>query len=189
MIEPRPGQLLVASPLLTDPNFRRSVVLVCAHGEAGSLGVVLNRPSTVPIPEALGAWSGLVVPPRRLFRGGPVGPAIVSAVVEGPMEDTAATDGPGVSLSIASRLHLISGDLVVQPEAPVYDQARLFAGCAGWAPGQLASELAEDAWFVVDGLPADPFSGDPEALWREVVRRQPDELRFFVSYTDRADLN
>jgi putative transcriptional regulator len=49
---------------------------------------------------------------------------------------------------------------------------RVFAGYAGWAPGQLEAEIAEGAWYVVDALPGDPFLGDPETLWPAVLRRQ-----------------
>src|SRR2546430_14730846 len=67
------GRLLVATPKLADPNFRRSVVLIVEHEvEEGTLGVVLNRPTEVPVDQVLAPWSELVTGPSVVFQGGPV---------------------------------------------------------------------------------------------------------------------
>ena len=68
----RAGQLLVATPVLLDPNFAETVVLLLDADENGALGVVLNRPSAVPVAEVLEAWAGVVAEPEVLFQGGPV---------------------------------------------------------------------------------------------------------------------
>jgi putative transcriptional regulator len=74
MRPPERGCLLVAAPILSDPNFFRTVVLLLAYDEDGALGVVLNRPSETPIAEIVPSWALHVSPPRVLFSGGPVQP-------------------------------------------------------------------------------------------------------------------
>src|SRR3954469_9046686 len=132
------GRLLVATPLLDDPNFRRGVVLVVEHdpGE-GTLGVVLNRPTEVPVDRVLPPWSELVTGPSVVFQGGPVAldSALALAHVPGteePLGWRALAGGPSVS-----RVGLI--DLDVPPEllAPEVTRLRVFAGYAGWGVGQL----------------------------------------------------
>jgi putative transcriptional regulator len=66
---------------------------------------------------------------------------------------------------------------------------RLFGGYSGWGAGQLDAELAEEAWFVVDAAEADPFSDDPESLWRTVLRRQPGKLAMFAYFPDDLKVN
>ncbi|HXJ27373.1 MAG TPA: YqgE/AlgH family protein, partial [Streptosporangiaceae bacterium] len=83
------GRLLVATPLLGDPNFRRTVVLIVddQHGD-GTLGVVLNRPTEVPVGQVLEPWTDLVTGPSVVFRGGPVQPdsALALALATGEAE-------------------------------------------------------------------------------------------------------
>jgi hypothetical protein len=77
MLEPRTGRLLVASPLLEDPNFARTVVLICAHGDEGTLGLVLNRPLEASVVDHVAVWSEFCSPPAWIFAGGPVAPSTV----------------------------------------------------------------------------------------------------------------
>jgi putative transcriptional regulator len=163
------GRLLVASPQLGDPNFERTVVLMLDHGADGALGVVLNRPTGLPVDEILGAWSAQAqaAPPDVVFRGGPVSPDAVIGL--------ARTDADGGDGSTEWRL-VLEGvgtvDLAVIPdEQPVaVVGVRLFAGYAGWSPDQLEEELAEGAWIVVDALVADVFTAHGR---RALARRPP----------------
>src|ERR1700727_3578103 len=94
---PLTGRLLVATPVLADPNFRRTVILVVEHEAAeGTLGVVLNRPTDVPVDRVLDAWSELVTGPSVVFKGGPVAPnsALAIGSVPGDAEPLRA-DPPG----------------------------------------------------------------------------------------------
>ena len=165
---PLPGSLLVATPLLSDPNFARSVVLILQHDEDGSLGVVLDRPTAIPVGEFLPAWDPVAVDPAVVFHGGPVEPDV----------------GIGLCIRFGS-LEII--DLTDSPEddSPV----RVFAGCAGWGPGQLDDELMENAWFVVGFDPEDLLTGRPEELWSSVLRRQPSDLSIFATYPADPQMN
>ena len=87
--DPKAGRLLVATPLLEDPNFRRAVVLVVEHEEVqGTLGVVLNRPTAIGVGQVLEQWTELATEPSVVFRGGPVAPnsALALAMVPGKDE-------------------------------------------------------------------------------------------------------
>lgn len=182
------GRLLVAAPMLADPNFRRTVVLVLDHDDDGALGVVLNRPTGVPVSSILASWSGLTSDPGVVFRGGPV--STDSALGLATMR--VADDEP-LGFRRLYTLHVPVGlvDLDAPPEVlePDMSGLRIFAGYAGWSPGQLEAEIDEGAWYVVDALPADLFSVAPDRLWGAVLRRQSDRLAFVATYPDDPTLN
>jgi len=181
MAEIRPGQLLVASPLLEDPNFRRAVVLVCMYSDEGTMGVVLNRPLEIPVADRLVAWSELVASPALFFDGGPVEPDLVIALARG--------DRDRLSMEIEDGFGLV--DLEEGPTATpaAFERVRLFGGYAGWGAGQFEAELGEGAWFVVEAAPDDAFTEEPATLWREVLRRQRGELQMLAYYPERIELN
>ena len=176
------GRLLVALPVLDDPNFARSVVLVIEHDEDGALGLVLNRPTTTPIDEVLQGWSLLAAEPANLYGGGPVEPrAVVGLAVAGPQ----ATAG----VAITGRIRTVDPTEDPVLLAGEVERARIFAGYAGWAPGQLEDELAQGAWLVVDAHTDDVVSDRPDELWRTVVARQPGSARLMADFPDDPRLN
>jgi putative transcriptional regulator len=186
----RAGELLVATPLLGDPNFRRTVVLVVEHepGE-GTLGVVLNRPTEVSVGQVLEPWTDLATGPSVVFTGGPVAPtsALALALAIGDAEPLGwrGLDGaPGMS-----RIGLVDLEAPPQVIAAEITSLRVFAGYAGWGSGQLQSEIEEGAWYVLPGEPADPFMADPARLWQAVLRRQGGELALVATYPDDPRLN
>jgi putative transcriptional regulator len=87
--------------------------------------------------------------------------------------------------------HVRLVDLDADPvlSAADLDHVRVFAGYAGWAPGQLENEIDVGAWFTVDADPSDVFTDDPDGLWHQVLRRQPDELALFSTYPADPSLN
>ena len=160
------GQLLIASPALFDPNFRRTVVLVTEHNEDGAMGVVLNRPSETSVADGAPPLERLVEEGARVHVGGPVEPAAVTVLAEFDDPDDAAA--------------IVVGDVgFVRADAELDDlpsgtrRARVFAGYCGWAPGQLEAELGGDeSWIVAQPLPDDVFAEDAEDLWSAVLRRK-----------------
>jgi putative transcriptional regulator len=184
------GCLLVATPVLEDPNFRRTVILVVEHEAAeGTLGVVLNRPTDVPVDRVLDSWSELVTGPSVVFKGGPVAPtsALAIGLVPGDAEPLGwhALDGAAA----VSRLGLVDLDAPPDLLAPAIDRLRVYAGYAGWAPGQLKAEIDEGAWYVVAAEAADAFAGQPEGLWADVLRRQGGEMAFTATFPDDPSQN
>jgi putative transcriptional regulator len=162
------GRLLVATPALRDPNFERTVVLLVAHEEGGALGVVLNRATEVSVSDVLGPWGSLANEPAVVFEGGPVQPeaAICLARVR-----TGSGELTGFN-RVAGAVGTV--DLSADPDALRADVVgvRVFAGYAGWGPGQLEAEIETGSWFVFDALPGDAFAGRPDDLWPMVLRRQ-----------------
>ena len=169
MLEPVVGQLLIATPLLDDPSFERTVVLVGEHGPAGTLGIILNRPLEIDIDANLLQWTSLLAIPATLFSGGPVAPDVVMGLT------TASSNG----VPIGDELFLVN---LVEPPPSDIGQVRLFTGHASWVGGQLAAELAAGAWFIVNSVLSDVFTSEPDLLWRNVLRRQPGDLQLFTFY-------
>lgn len=184
------GRLLVATPQLDDPNFRRSVVLVVEHdAEEGTLGVVLNRPTEVPVDRVLPPWAELVTGPSVVFQGGPV--ALDSALAlarlpgdEEPLGWRALDGDPDVA-----RVGLVDLDAPPALLAAEVIQLRVFAGYAGWGAGQLRSEIEDGAWYLISGEAGDVFIDDPERLWQGVLRRQGGDLAFVATFPEDPSLN
>ena len=181
MNESLAGSLLVASPALLDPNFHRTVVFVCAQerGEegGGTFGVVLNRPLEADVLDHLPQWRHRASSPAVIFEGGPVGRD--GALGLGRIGDAPPAEG---WTAVTDRVGLL--DLGRSPEelGEALEQVRVFSGHAGWGVGQLEAEIAAQDWFVVDSEPGDPFTREPDRLWREVLRRQPGRLAMFADF-------
>jgi putative transcriptional regulator len=184
------GRLLVATPLLGDPNFRRTVILIVEdEPEDGTLGVVLNRPTEVPVGQVLEPWTELVTGPSVVFKGGPVSPnsALALGLAQGEDEPVGWRSLDGSPLM--SRIGLV--DLEAPPEllAGGITSFRVFAGYAGWGPGQLRAEIDEGAWYLLPAEPADAFFSQPERLWPAVLRRQGGVMALMATYPDDPALN
>jgi putative transcriptional regulator len=179
------GRLLAATPHLGDPNFRRTVVLIVEDdNDEGTLGVVLNRPTEIPLGQVLEAWTALASGPQVVFRGGPISPnsALALALAHGTDEPVGWRSLDGSPMM--ARMGLV--DLGAPPELLVggITSMRVFAGYAGWGAGQLRDEIAEGAWYVLAGEPADAFAAEPERLWQQVLRRQGGELALVATFPD-----
>ena len=171
----RAGRLLVATPRLVDPNYERSVVLVLDHDPSGTLGVVLNRPSPVPVGDILEGWTGLVGEPPVLFHGGPV--ATDSALAVGSVPPGQDPDSDPVGFRrLFDDTGMVDLDTPTELLGGAIERMRIFAGYAGWGDGQLVAEIEEGSWYVVPMEPGDVFGSSPHGLWARVLRRQPGEL-------------
>lgn len=166
------GSLLVATPALDDPNFARAVVLVLRHDENGTLGVVINRATSLPPVEVFPEFSPVLDSyPGTLYRGGPIDATRVLFLATGLAG--AAIEGG----ELLDRL-FVSADPERLPElaalADGADGLRLYAGHAVWAPGQLAQEIATGSWRVIPGS-ADLVFSDPATLW-EAASKMDSEI-------------
>lgn len=194
------GVFLIAGPGLYDPNFRQSVVLLCEHNERGSMGLVINRPTELVLTEAVHQLAG-TEGDDVIYSGGPVQPdhllVLIRAACEPPSSHHVFGDVYlGTDLPTLKALVLHQG----VPDAPS-DAAdptvsglrdavfRGYAGYAGWAPGQLDSELATDSWLVV---PADStwiFDSDPAIVWPELMRALGPRHAFYATMPRDPNLN
>ncbi len=179
------GKLLVAAPVLTDPHFDRTVILMIDHSDDGALGLVLNRPTNTAVFDAIEPWAAVTSEPLVLFGGGPVQPeaAFCLALVTDP-EVAGSSWSP-----IVGRLGMADLDRDPFDFEEGVALARLFVGYAGWSSGQLEQELREEAWFVCDAQANDALSDDPDGLWQAVLRRQTSPLAWVAQYPDDPNDN
>lgn len=155
------GQLLIASPALGD-FFHRAVVLVVDHTAEGAFGLVLNRPSESTVAEAVPGVFDEATGEDPLYVGGPVQPGSVTAIAE--------HDDP----EDATKLLVGAVGMVDLDAIPGLSRIRVFAGYAGWGPGQLDAELEAEGWILDDARVEDAFSqGD---LWADALERKGGEF-------------
>ena len=174
------GQLLISSPALVDPNFRRTVVLVTHHDENGAIGLVLTRPSEVRVADAVPELADLPGVEELVHVGGPVQPEAIIALAEFDDVDDALAP-------VVGSVGLMAAD--AEPEELSIRRLRLFAGYAGWGAGQLESELAEPSWIVADARPDDAFATSPDELWRSALERKGDRFALLASMPFDPTLN
>ncbi len=158
------GQLLISGARLYDPNFRHTVVLIGEHSGEGAVGVVLTRPMDVSVADAVPALAGLVAAGERLFEGGPMEPRQPTLLAK--VSDPALLDVP-----VVGAMGFLTGEIAAEL-GPAVLRARVFAGHAGWGPGQLEAELEGDSWILEPATEADLFTPDPESLWRRILERK-----------------
>src|SRR5919206_4315971 len=182
------GSALVAAPGLRDPNFHRTVVLIIEHQPAaGTVGVVLNRPSDVPVDDVLPLWGELATVPRALYVGGPMQQRAALCVAALP----AGVDADRTEGMIKVRGSLALVDLDADPDlmAPRLRGLRVFAGYAGWGEGQLAAEINRGDWLVVPALAEDVLAPPGTDLWSRILRRQGLPLALLATYPADPVLN
>ena len=169
------GRLLIAAPSLFD-YFRRAVVLVVEHNEEGAMGVVLNRSSEATVAEAVPALADLAEDDDLVWVGGPVSPDAVVAL--GEFED------PGeAGKQVIGSLGLLDPD---RPSSTLR-RLRVYAGYAGWAPGQLDGELEAGAWIVESTDPEDVFREDD--LWSAALQRKGGQYALLATMPSDPSLN
>jgi putative transcriptional regulator len=167
----RKGRLLVAAPGLTDANFHRAVVLMLEHNDEGAVGVVLNRPSTLRAADVLPEeYAGALRPDDPIHEGGPVEPESVILLA-----DFLDPDDPGGASIGTIGVVDPATDFTTLPSRT--RAIRAFGGYAGWAPGQLEDELAEEAWIDGDCTADDVFTQEPDGLWSRVLERKGGNFR------------
>jgi putative transcriptional regulator len=163
------GHLLIASPRLKDPNFRHTVVLLIQHNEEGALGVILNRPLSATIKEV---WDKVSDEPcaseEPLRFGGPCEGPLMALHTRQTLAETEVI--PGVFLGVEPEK---LARLVAKAKAKV----RFFAGYAGWAAGQLESELSQGSWFTVPAGPEHVFYKEAD-LWKKLTRSMASSTLF-----------
>lgn len=184
----QPGDVLIASPYLHDPNFRRTVVILCDHSGEGSLGLVVNRPLPINLGSVLAPMADTPAGEAPLFQGGPVDPGRLLAVSRNaPPEEPQEPVGPGLVL-----LTDLEDSLERVEEGQVSsDDVRFFLGYAGWGGGQLKSEVDQGAWIVSEKSASAnlTFETPTRTMWSEILRSLGGQYAWLADMPLDPDLN
>ncbi|HTL98925.1 MAG TPA: YqgE/AlgH family protein [Holophagaceae bacterium] len=161
--------LLVANPILMDPNFLRAVVLLVEHTEDGAFGVVLNRPLPLTLAQVCsdGDLSYAGSEGALAWRGGPVEPQRGVLLVEGGLPEPEDT--------VLDMTHFLSHrkDLLESLFQEQDAKYRLYLGYAGWGPGQLDMEMEEGAWSLKPLVSSWLLDANPSNLWHLAMAEGP----------------
>lgn len=182
-LQPEKGRLLISEPYLPDPNFERTVVLLCEHNTEGSFGFVLNKPSILKVQEVMddfGVFENIV------YVGGPV------------QQDTLHfihRNGNIINaVEIAGQVYW-GGDLenlllLTDTKQISAGDIRFFLGYSGWGPGQLDEELENDSWIVCDYVTDQLlFDTDPQVMWRKALEGMGGRFSVYSNYPIDPRLN
>jgi putative transcriptional regulator len=163
-----PGRFLVAKREMLDPNFAESVVLLIDHGPDGALGIVVNRPSELRLSAISSEIEGFRGRRDPIYVGGPVPGGRIFVLIHGeqpPIEDT---------VEVVDRVHLSREESALEQLAGIEDaEFRVYVGYAGWAPGQLESEVLRGDWYVLPARDDWVFAPSPDEMWGALVPPEP----------------
>ena len=178
-----PGTLLISAPMMQDPNFRRTVVLICEHqpGE-GTFGLTLNRELDVQLGDVLEDFVAYNPP---LYLGGPVQRETLHYLHT--REDI--PEGVPLPGNVIWGGNFETVQQVVKEGRASEDDLRFFLGYAGWGPGQLEAELDDDAWIPAPNAADLIFDTEPEQLWRTILRRLGGEYAVLANFPDDPRMN
>lgn len=171
----RPGTFLISTPHLRDPNFYQTVVLLVTYGKAGASGVIVNRPTDVPLAQALPHVEGIEKMSRPIYFGGPVNANQMLVLLR--------SDSPPPGAQKVLDNIYATGSLKILTET-LQDRnpdkkVRVYAGYSGWAPRQLEAEIARGDWVTRDADPEAVFSEDPSKIWPAFFGNQDQiQIRF-----------
>ena len=184
VIKPSKGDLLLSEPFLSDPNFERSVILLCEHNSEGSFGFVLNKQSELSLADAIDEVNGYE---EVLYVGGPVQHNTLHFIhrMQPPLEQSELIQQNIFWGGDFEQLLTLMNTRQLLPE-----DIKFFVGYSGWGPGQLEDELAENSWIVYKN-PTDQqiFDIPSQLLWQEVLRSMGGKYRMFSNYPIDPRLN
>jgi putative transcriptional regulator len=164
---PAKGKFLVAGLKLADPRFQETVVLLLSHGPDGATGIIINRPTQVPLVEMLPSVQGLKGRADIVYYGGPVeGHRMLLLIRSGkePEESSRVFGNVYASSSKSTLESMISAHRTSK-------QFRVYAGYAGWFPGQLDREVSRGDWLIVRADAGSIFEKRSSEVWRELFRQ------------------
>lgn len=181
--QPAKGRLLLARPFLSDSNFWRTVVLLVEHGDEGTLGFILNKPTEHKLNEMFPEFPPFDIP---LYLGGPVGTDLLQFIHRIPdLDENDREIIPGLYWGAnfeALRPHIVAGRVQAS-------DVRFFLGYSGWDANQLEGELKMKSWFVAETGPEFAFTEDPDQLWKDVLQSMGDRYRIISHYPEDPVLN
>ncbi len=183
-IEPQKGDLLISEPFLNDPNFVRTVILLCEHNEHGTLGFVLNKPAQITLNELIEETGSR---DDKIYIGGPVQQNTLQfmhrldGLIEGGIEVAKGLYWGG---NFDQMMALLDGELIKR------DDIKFFVGYSGWAPGQLKDELELNSWIIYRNVSVDQiFDTNVDSLWKEVLNAMGGKYKIISNFPVDPRLN
>lgn len=183
MTQPDKGILLIANPFLKDPNFARTVVLICNHLEQGSFGLALNKSLPLTLADVLPDITDEKIP---VFLGGPVQPDTLHFVHEYP---DLIGDGVEISNGIFWGGNFESLKIHLKNNSLNRNKIKFFLGYSGWSENQLDLEMHEDSWLTVSATQKIIFQTDPDEVWKESLKELGGEYEMMINYPLDPQLN
>jgi putative transcriptional regulator len=183
VMDPCVGRVLVSEPFLMDSYFKRTVILLGEHGEDGTVGFILNKPTDLTLNDALEDFPPFDAP---LYFGGPVQTDTIHFLhtlgkkLEGSKEII-----PGIYWGGS----LETLKLLIETRQVDKDEIRFFAGYSGWEPEQLDDEMKGRTWLISNGKKDFAFSDSPEELWGEVLRSMGSQYAILANFPENPSLN
>lgn len=182
-IKPEKGKILISEPFLNDPNFKRTIILLTEHGDDGSVGFVMNKPTDYRIHEVI---EDFPVFDSVVYYGGPVQLNTLQFiyrgenVIEGSIEISPGLYWGG-SFDILKAL--------ITSNAVDASDFRFFLGYSGWIEGQIEDELKLNSWIVADTTIENIFSDEPDKLWRETLKGMGKKFAILASFPENPSVN
>ncbi len=160
------GQLLLDNGRLHGSFFHRTVLLICQHDADGAFGLMLNRPTGQTIGDALASNLSTTLKAHELFLGGPVQPQALSYLhADDYLPDANVLPNLHLNHSIDDLIELADSFSATQ-------RVKVFAGYAGWSPGQLDAEMKRDTWLTHPATVDLVFHAAPEKLWPMILKQK-----------------
>jgi len=183
MIEPSAGILLIADPFLKDPNFQRSVVLLCEHKEEGSFGFVLNRKYEYTLDELIPEMEGFKLP---VFNGGPVQQDSLHFIHQYPDE---IPGGEEVIKGVFWGGDFDAVIKLIQNKEIDTNKIRFYIGYSGWSEDQLNNEMIEKTWLTVKANRKLVFHKNYEEIWKDSLTHLGGDYEIMVNFPIDPQLN
>ncbi len=172
------GSFLIANPVLPDPNFSRTVVLLCNHNDEGSFGLVVNRKSDLTAAEIFGESKLLKYHEQEVFIGGPVSQSQVFYLCRTPEPiPQLETICPGIQLGMSWD---VLEEIYPKMDNPLV-QIRFYLGYSGWGMDQLNKEMKQKSWLTCNASEDFVFDSSDPLVWAKVVRSLGKEYEYLLT--------
>jgi putative transcriptional regulator len=183
MIEPAAGILLIADPFLKDPNFLRTVVLLCEHKEQGSFGFVLNKQIEQTLDELITDLEGYSLP---VYYGGPVQMNTIHFLHQYP---DLIPESVKVSKDIYWGGNFETVTALIKNNSIDLNKIKFFIGYSGWGDGQLTGELEEKSWLTVSANRKLVFNTGHDEIWKGSLQALGGEYEMMINFPIDPQLN
>ncbi len=183
MIQPAPGILLIADPFLKDPNFLRTVVILCEHKEEGSFGFVLNKQIEQTLGDLISDLEGVKLP---VYYGGPVQMNTIHFLHQCP---NLIPESCKISDDIYWGGNFETVTALIKNNSIDLTKIKFFVGYSGWGGGQLSDELKEKSWLTVSATKSLVFDTQYSGIWKGSLQHLGGEYEMMVNFPIDPQLN